>query len=355
MHEGTHRMETYDHPTLLQGTDRQASFADLISEVEDSCRKCTLMTPITCLAGCRTWKLKNQFRNLYKIVRDPDFMTRLTNTLKNKTRLQLIEIVAKGRYSAARLQQELKTLGFSHSQQTMVEEYVTPLIETGLIQEDQNAYSATLFGCRLSELASGFIDLGDLLPPHSECHEEIALDALTTGPKTHEELEKTAPANSVARILSRLQDAKLVEKSQETEHIFFFVTRREPSMEELSPTERRVYDNISIDGISARKLAKKTSISLRRTYRYIRRLKGKKLVFAREKPALYWLTTKGTQMAVLLQGMRNLTLEALKTTAFLAEEKEINGRLVHNVYSADRKDKSEEMVSSKIARRLIDN
>ena len=351
-------METCEHATLLQGIDRQAralSFADLISEIDDRCRKCISMTPIKCLAGCRTWKSKNQFRNLYKIARDPDFMTKLMNTLKSKTRLQLLGIVAKGRYSIARLQQELRTLGFSHSQQTIVEEYVTPLIEVGLVQQDQNAYSATLFGCRLFELANGFIDLGDLLPPHSECHEQIVLDALTTGPKTSKELEKAAPAISVARILSRLRQKKLVEKSQETEHIFFFITRRDPKMEELSPTERRVYDNISIDGSSARKLAQETSISLRRTYRYIRRLKGKKLVFARERPASYWLTAKGTQITMLLQGMRSLTAEALKATAFLAEEKEISRRLVHQVYSADMKEKNEEMVPSETARHLEDN
>jgi transposase len=348
-------METCNHPTLFQSTDRQASFADLIGAVEENCRKCSLPTPTTCLAGCRTWKLKNQFRNLYKIVRDPDFMTRLLNTLKNKTRLQLLEIVAKGRYSIARLQQELKALGFTHSQQTIVEEYVTPLIGVGLIQEEQNAYCATLFGCRLSELANGFRDLGDLLPPHSECYEEITLDALTAGPKTHEELERTVPPNSVARILSRLQEAKLVEKSQETEHIFFFTTKRDPSMEELSPTERRVHDNITVDGISARKLAQKTSISLRRAYRYIRRLKGKKLVFVREKLASYWLTAKGTQVTVMLQAMRNLTVEVLKTTAFLAEEKEMNGQLVHQVFSVDRKSKNEERVPSTNTRHLKNN
>jgi len=347
-------METYDHPTIFQGTDKQASFADLIGDVEENCRKCISMTPITCLAGCRSWKLKNQFRSLYKLARNPDFMTRLMNTLKNKTRLQLLETVTKGSYSIARLQQKLKALGFTHSQQTTIEEYITPLIGVGLVQDDQNVYSATIFGCRLSELANGFIDLGELLPPHSECYEEIALDALITGPKTHGELEKAAPANSVTRILNRLQETKLVEKSQETEHTFFFPTKRDPSMEELSPTERRVYNNISIDGISARKLAQKTSISLRRTYRYVRRLKGKKLVFAREKPVSYWLTAKGTQVTMLLQGVRNLTVEALKTTAFFAEEKEINGQLVHHVCSEDRKDTNEEMVP-KTAQHMKDN
>ena len=348
-------METLGHPTLIQGTDGQPSFVDLIRQAEEDCKKCLSITPITCLAGCRTWKLKNQFRNLHKVARNPNFITRLMNTLKNKTRLQLLEIVAKGRPSMARLQQELKILGFIHSQQTIVEEYVNPLVGVGLIQKDQNAYSATLFGCRLSELLNEFRDLGDILPPHSECYEEIALDALTTGPKTHAELENIVPANGVARILSRLQDAKLVHKSQETEHIFFFTTKRDPKIEKLSPTERRVYDNISDDGISARKLALNASISLRRTYRYIRRLKGKKLVFAREKPVSYWLTTKGTQITMMLQAMRNLTVEALKTTAFLAEEKEIIGQLVHNVHSEYSKDKNEEITKSSTARHLKDN
>ena len=313
------------------------------------------MTPITCLAGCRTWKLKNQFRNLHKIARNPNFTTRLMNTLKNKTRLQLLQIIARGRPSIARLQQELKILGFIHSQQTIVEEYINPLVGVGLIQEDQNAYSATLFGWRLSELLNEFRDLGDILPPHSECYEEIALDVLTTGPKTPSELGNIVPANSVARILSRLQDAKLVQKSQETEHIFFFTTKRDPNIEKLSPTERRMYDNISNEGISARKLAQNTHISLRRTYRYIRRLKGKKLVFVREKPVSYWLTTKGTQITMMLHAMRNLTVEALKTTAFLAEEKGISGQLVYDAPSADWKDKNEEITQSNTTRRLKDN
>jgi cell division protein YceG involved in septum cleavage len=94
---------------------------------------------------------------------------------------------------------------------------------------------------------------------------------------------------------------------------------------------------------------------LRRTYRYIRRLKGKKLVFVREKPASYWLTTKGTQITMMLQAMRNLTVEVLKTTAFLAEEREMSGQLAPEVYSVDRKSKNEEMVQSTTTRPLKNN
>jgi sugar-specific transcriptional regulator TrmB len=93
---------------------------------------------------------------------------------------------------------------------------------------------------------------------------------------------------------------------------------------------------------------------LRRAYRYIRRLKGKKLIFVREKPTLYWLTPKGRQVTLLLQGLRNLTAEALETMAFLAEEKETNEHLVHHVYSVDSKDKNEEMIQPKTARHMRD-
>jgi hypothetical protein len=52
----------------------------------------------------------------------------------------------------ARLQQELKKRGYYHSQQTIAEEYLNPLLEVGLAREDQNRYYATVFGCRLNEL-----------------------------------------------------------------------------------------------------------------------------------------------------------------------------------------------------------
>jgi sugar-specific transcriptional regulator TrmB len=116
-----------------------------------------------------------------------------------------------------------------------------------------------------------------------------------------------------------------------------------------------VYDNISIDGSSARKVARDTSISLRRTYGYIRRLKGKKLLFVRKKHTLYWLTSKGKQVTMLLQGLRNLTAEALGTMAFLAEEKETDGHLAQHVYSVNSGDKNEEMIRPKTVRHLRNN
>jgi predicted transcriptional regulator len=272
-------------------------------------------------------------------------MTKLLNTLKNKRRLELLGIISKERSSTTRLQHELKELGFNHSQQTIVEEYINPLIEAGLAQEEHNFYCATLFGYRLSELTTGFSEFGDLLPPHSECHEEIALDFLTSGPKTYEDLETVIPAKGVGRILTRLQDAELADRNQEKEHIFFYTTKRNPTLEVFSGTERRIYDSIDGNGISAGKLAQKANISLRRTYRYLRRLKGKKLIFMREKPTAYFLTEKGAQLAKMLRALRSLADEVLRTAAFLTEEKEIDEPLIANIRPTRKKRREENMVS----------
>jgi predicted transcriptional regulator len=77
-----------------------------------------------------------------------------------------------------------------------------------------------------------------------------------------------------------------------------------------------VCENLSEEGISAKKLAAKTGISLRRTYKYLRRLKGKKLVFVRKKPRVYVLTEKGLQTVTRLQQLSDLVQE---TTATLSQ------------------------------------
>lgn len=112
------------------------------------------------------------------------------------------------------------------------------------------------------------------MSPHSECYEETVLDVLLKGPQTHEGLEEIIPKKSIARVLSRLQKAELAETSSDKDYIFF-ATKRDPNRSDLSPTEKRVYERLPKEGISARKLARGAGISLRRTYKYLRKLKGK--------------------------------------------------------------------------------
>lgn len=336
-------METRINANSVLGTDKQTSLTDLLNILEKTCQNCNPLTPITCVTGCKTWKLKNQFRKLREKTENPNFRTKLLNTLKNKRRLQILELISKKHSSIMHIQQRLKKLGFDHSRQTIIREYINPLTEAGLAGQDHNLYYATVFGCKISELVKNFHNLEDILPSHSECYEEITLDKLMKGPKTYEDLKSIIPSKSVARVLSRLQKAELSETSKEKDYIFFFATKRNPEVSLLSPTESRVYNNIPMDGIPARKLAEKSGISLRRTYKYLRKLKGKKLVFTRKKPTSYRLTAKGAQIALMLEALCNLTVEA-SATAQLAKHEGSSEQMTPNTYPKRKKKKDEEII-----------
>jgi predicted transcriptional regulator len=317
---------------------------DVLRAIEKTCQNCRPLTPITCISGCKTWKLKNQLRKLHEKTTNPDFMTNLLNTLKNKRRLQLLEMLSKKHYSITQLQQELRKLGFNHSQRTIIEEYANPLTTVGLADEHQTLYYATLFGQKISDLTKDH-DLEHILSPHSECYEEITLSVLMKGPRTCEELKEIIPEKSVARVLGRLQKAALAETSTEKDYIFFFKTKRDPDGSDFSPTEKRVYQGIPEEGISARKLAKKAGISLRRTYKYLRKLKGKKLVFTRKRPASYSITAKGLKIGIMLEEMHNLATEALTATGRLVEDQQASEQVTLDVEPAGKKRKDEQIVS----------
>jgi len=244
---------------------------------------------------------------------NPSFMTDLLNTLKNKRRLQILETLSKGRRSIVNLQQELKKLGYFHSQKTIAQEYIAPLIQVGLAEESQNRYYATVLGCRFTNIIRNFSYVEGVLPPHSKCYEETALSMLLNKPRTYEDFEDMIPAKSTARVLSRLQKAGLVETSKENDYIYYFRTKRDQNKTKFSPTEKRIYENIPAEGISAQKLSEKTGISVRRTYKYLRRLKGKKLVFTRKKPKSYTLSDRGMRITSTLAEIHNLVMETLAT------------------------------------------
>lgn len=255
-------------------------------------------------------------------MKNPNYVTNLLNTLKNRRRLQILNLISHCKKSVSTLQKELKSLGYYHSQQTVTKEYLMPLIEVGLAKENQSQYSTTLFGCQLNKIIKNYHDIDNLLPAHSECYEEIVLNMILNKPKTYADFEGVIPTKSIARILNRLQNADLIETTKENDYIFFFRTKRDSRKAQLSPTEERIYENIPEDGISARKLCGKVGISLRRTYKYLRRLKGKKLVFTRRVPKIYALTTKGVQLAMTLRELNDLTFEAFRAATQTVNKEE---------------------------------
>lgn len=318
-------MNAKSNQAIAEGTDQQAPLASIVSEWDETCRNCHPLSPLTCVSHCKIWKSKSQFRKLNQKSREPNYSVELLNTLKNSRRLQILEIISKRQCSIEKIQEELKNRGHYHSQGTIIQEYLAPLMETGMVEEDQNRYCATLFGYRMNELARNLHDVERLLPPHSECYEENALSILLTESKTYKDLKSAIPAKSVARVLNRLQKARLIETAKENDYVYYFRTKRDAELAKLSPTEKRVYGNIPADGISARKLREKTQISLRRTYKYIRKLKGKKLVFLRQKPKFYSLTANGLQIASILRQINDLTAEVLAATSQTVNKEETRG------------------------------
>jgi predicted transcriptional regulator len=251
---------------------------------------------------------------------NPNFIKDLFNVLKNETRLHILNAIVKSRYSVDQLQQELKKAGYTHSQDTINEEYLRPLMQVGLAAEARDEYYATMFGGRLTELLEDFPEFVNVLPARSECYEETLVSALLTGPKTFQEVETLISPKVASRVLKRLKTVGLIETPEERDYVFFFKSKRDPRKETLAVTERKVYEGIPEEGFSAKKLAEKTGLSMRRIYNYLRGLKGKKLVFTRKTPKSYGLTCKGEKLASLLQELQNLVEEVWNSS-----EQVVNG------------------------------
>jgi DNA-binding HxlR family transcriptional regulator/predicted transcriptional regulator len=290
--------------TTRIGENRDLS--SMLKTLDAECRICAPTSPLECITRCQVYKLKNELRKLRETMDNPNYIKELFNVLKNETRLHILKSIVNGRYSVSQLQQELKKTGHSHSQDTINEEYLQPLMSVGLATESRDEYYATTFGGRLTNLLGAFPEFAAMLPAHSECYEETLLRELLSGPKTFEQIETLISSKIASRILKRLRLVGLIETPEERDYIFFFQSKRDPTKETFTETERRVYDALPKEGISAGKLAKETGLSMRRTYKYLRGLKGKKLVFIRKTPKAYGLTCKGEMLATVLSELQQI-------------------------------------------------
>ncbi|MCW4004160.1 MAG: hypothetical protein NWE95_09660 [Candidatus Bathyarchaeota archaeon] len=297
---------------VLQPTrngENHRDLASMLKSLDAECRNCAPISPLQCITRCQAYKLKNELRKLRETMDNPNYIKELFNVLKNETRLHILNAIVNGRYSVSQLQQELKRTGRSHSQETINEEYLQPLMAVGLATESRDEYYATTFGGRLTELLGCFPEFAEVLPAHSECYEETLLRALLSGPKTFEEIEALISPKIASRILKRLRSVGLIQTPEERDYIFFFRSKRDPNKETFTGTERKIYDAIPNEGISAGKLSKETGLSMRRVYKYLRGLKGKKLIFIRRTPKAYGLTCRGEMLASVLQELQQIVEE----------------------------------------------
>lgn len=292
----------------------------LLKSLEQKCRNCSPPSPLQCINECKAYKLKNELRTLRKALANPDYTKELFNVLKNEARLQILEAIANGRSSVTQLQQELKKSGQTQSQGTICEEYIYPLVAVGLAAQSGDEYYATTFGLRLTPMLSRFKELAKRLPSHSECYEETLLQAMLSGPKTFEDIETIVLQKNVARILKRLSQTKLIDSPKERDYVFFFKSKRDPNKETFTPTEKKIYDALWPQGISAGNLAKETGLSPRIIYRYVRGMKGKKLVFCRRTPKTYRLTSVGEKIALALQAVQQIVEDMWNSSEIVVQD-----------------------------------
>jgi DNA-binding HxlR family transcriptional regulator len=292
-----------------RNSENNQDVSEMLKSLDAECRNCAPTSPLECITRCQVYKLKNELRKLRETMDNPNYIKELFNVLKNQTRLHILKAIVNGRYSVSQLQQELKKTGHSHSQDTINEEYLQPLMAVGLATESRDEYYATTFGGRLTNTLGSFPEFAEMLPAHSECYEENLLRALLSGPKTFEEIETLVSSKIASRILKRLRSVGLIESPEDRDYIFFFKSKRDPNKETFVDTERKVYDSILAEGISAGRLGKETGLSMRRTYKYLRGLKGKKLVFVRKTPKAYGLTCKGELLASVLRELQQIVDE----------------------------------------------
>jgi predicted transcriptional regulator/predicted DNA-binding ArsR family transcriptional regulator len=286
--------------------EQKNDLAQILKQLNKECQNCAPLTPIKCITRCKTWKLKNELRKLHVKMNDPEYVKKIFNVLKNETRLHILQTSVKRRYSLNQLQQELRKVGYSHSRDTINQEYLKPLLGVGLIDELYDQYYATILGNKVTTILNDFPDFVNALPAHSECHEEELLRKLLEGPKTFQEIEELLTPAIASRILKRLKKENLVITSEEREYVFFFRTKRDPKKEVLSLTEFNVYNSIPSIGFPVKKIATEVQLSIRRVYKYLRGLKGKKLVFTRKTPKTYDLTSRGKKLASLLKDLLDL-------------------------------------------------
>ena len=309
--DGAMILEINSYRSLSTMVKNSANLAEILEKAEIYCRNCESTSPITCVERCEIWKAKNEFLKINKIVSEKNYVPNLFNVVKNKRRLRILDALSKHPRGTKELQKYLKNNGYYHSRHTIISEYLKPLLKAGLVKEGNNRYRLTLYGRKFHDMVSRF-NFRNVLPVHSRCYEESVLKKLLSGPKTYDELVGSIAQESLSRAIRRLREKGLIKiRSKRSDYVFYFKRRKEPDVR-FSPTEKRVFDAIPEDGISVRKLSKEVGITIRRTYKYLHRLREKKLVFARKRPRTYKLTSSGRKIAKFLEETTNFALAASK-------------------------------------------
>lgn len=283
-----------------------STMQDALKQAENSCKTCKTSSPMVCVERCDIWRLKHEILSTRQKASEKGHVSQLLNAIKNSRRRRLLDLLCEHSSDLTEMQTYLKNEGFYHSKSTIDVAYIKPLINAGLVREDGGHFRITFYGRKVDESLHG-VEWERPLPIHSCCYEEIVVEELTQTPKSFNDLAKMVPKKSLARILMRLRIKGILQFEKIHEDYVFYIKAKGRLKSTLSPTEKRIFDILPAEGVSAHQLSKEAKITLRRTYKYLRRLREKQLVFALRKPRTYKLTDKGHEIAKVLKQVSNLT------------------------------------------------
>lgn len=292
------------------------SLAEIMEKAESYCKDCKSSSPMVCMERCDVWRVKHEIRETRMLVGESHHSRHLLNVLKNQRRLAILGKLCETPLSLKELQRALRRMGFVHSQNTIREAYVKPMLRVGLVKEEAGGLKATFYGRKIHDALHGLGSF-EQLRVHSCCYEETVLKELVK-PRTFNELAAQIPKKSLSRVLMRLREKGLLTKNKKSDYVFYHRAKNK-ARRKLSPTERRMFELIPPEGIAVRQLSKTVGINQRRTYKYLRRLKEKNLIVALRANRTYELTETGRQVLNVLVEIENLAASDLNMPAPLAK------------------------------------
>ncbi|RLF16506.1 MAG: hypothetical protein DRJ97_00410 [Thermoprotei archaeon] len=211
-----------------------------------------------------------------ELVADPELwgeLCRLFNSLKNSRRMTILSALLKRPLGLKDLQRQLWLKGLKHSLETVRSAYLQPLVDVGIVKLGSRA-ELTPMGRRIAEEALREAWLFRKLPSRSKCYEEALLISLLDGPKSISSIDFIKPQAVIYRSIGRLKGL-----IKATGRGSFYVAL-EGGEARLTPTEKRLLEDIKRRGgvVALRELMKDRFISRRRVYKYLARLREKKVV-----------------------------------------------------------------------------
>ncbi len=225
-----------------------------------------------------------------------DSIRNILNALKNPRRRALLEILVKdGPCDVATLQKKLKDYGYYHSQSTIENSYVLPLIKAELVRREDNKFAVTDLGVRIYEIIKDR-EWPSVLAKPNQCYEELVLLFLHDSPKPLREVLLLVPGHEISRVLKRIAD--LIEKQRT--HVYCTPLLPEPPSD-ASPAEREIFNIIKEEGeITVSEVIRRASVIPRTVFKCLRRLKEKKAIKSYRRPSMIALNEKGKEVAAFL-------------------------------------------------------